>query len=761
MVTADTDTDTDTDTGTESPFEQWTRDDGRLLKTTLGSQAGDSVPVTEACQRARYEIAERIESQDAYAIPLFESKAPVESDAYVQYRPDSEEVKFFDSGNKTIRWVSADALATTQVGQRLKWWLPRFRNDFETVPDDKLPPATVHATDALSNSESDEFFSDMRDFVRKEREAKKEENREQYDTLGLDRAIASGAVAGPLLPLGAAPYEGDRVYKFLLGTEESLEDALDDDDETPNLRDDADIFPENLYIAGMEYHRSQFPLEMESVYVGDSELWLRPTDHIREGSAADRALTDGSKGVLWLHNLLNPLPYKRRIAALRSVQDNPHKRDLLTGNRRLQFEVDPFDIPAPPIELNASQTQAFNWAKAAEDCLCIHGPPGAGKTRTLTAYIRNAVDRGQRVLVTAHSNQAVDNLLVGDSTVDEPEAETLHAMAEDDETDLTISRAGSNSENSVVSRHYEHVSAGQADVVAATTSGAAQFKSSEFDVAVVDEATQASRAATTIALDVARKLILAGDHKQLPPYSASDDSIADEQRPSLFETLLTRYGEGIAIMLTTQYRMHEAIAAFPNNEFYDGELATAAQNEDWTVDDLTPLMGVNIDGTERQETAGHSYYNDAEAEATAKQVKLLTNSGLPPSDIGVIAGYSAQVATIREHIQQLDVHNIHEVTVDTVDSFQGSERKAMIVSLVRSNENAASGFLTNPDEGPRRLNVALTRARKRLVVIANWDTLATRATFRAPGESCADLYQRLESHIRDANNMLDQAASTR
>lgn len=751
---------TKTDTDTDTPFEDWTRDDGRLLKTTLNSHRGESIPVAEACDRARDVITERVDSLDAYAIPLFEPNAPFESDAYVQYRSDSGEVRFFDSDERSIQWASTDDLATTQLGQRLKWWLPRFRDEFEPVTDDRLPPETVHANDSLSGSASDQFFTKMQSFVRKERKAEKQENKKRYETLGLDRAIERGAVAGPFLPLGDAPYEGRRVYKYLLGTEEDIEGGLSDDDITLNPQEDAEIYRKNLYIAGMEGHRSQFPLEMESVYVGDSELWLRPADHISEGSAADRALTDESKGVLWLHDLLNPLPFKRRIDALQSVQNNSEKRDLLTGNRAVHFEPDPFDVPDPAIDLNPSQSQAYLWAKASEDCLCIHGPPGTGKTRTLTAYIHEAVDQGQQVLVTAHSNQAVDNLLVGDSTMDEPEPETLHAMAEEEQTDLTITRVGSNSENAVVVDQYEHISPGQADVVAATTSGAAQFNSSEFDVAVVDEATQASRAATTIALDVSRKLILAGDHKQLPPYSASDDTIADEQRPSLFETLLTRYGEDIAVMLKTQYRMHEYIAAFPNAEFYDGELSTADQNRTWTVDNLTSLMGVNINGTEQQEAAGHSYYNEDEAEAATKQVKLLTNSGLAPSDIGVIAAYSAQVGKIRRRIQRLDVPNIHEVTVDTVDSFQGSEREAIIVSLVRSNDSAVSGFLTSPDEGPRRLNVALTRGRKRLVVIADWDTLSTRASFRDYDESCADLYARLENHIRDMEAMLDRTEPT-
>jgi hypothetical protein len=528
----------------------------------------------------------------------------------------------------------------------------------------------------------------------------------------------------------------------------------------PNLRDDAGIFPNNEYIVDVRGYNEATPIEMEAVYVGDTELWLCGLDDpIATESPQGKALTADST-TLWLHDLLNPLPYDRRLDAIKNVKLGAQKRQLLTGNRDVTFASSQYAIPDPAIELNESQEKALIWAEAANDCLCIHGPPGTGKTRTLTAYIRDAVDRNKRILVTAHSNQAVDNLLVGDSTVNEPEDETLHAMAQDDDTALTIARAGTNSDDRVVKKYYEGISPARADVVAATTSGSAQFSKNGFDIGIVDEATQASRAATTIAFHVSKKLILAGDHKQLPPFAASDDKLGEEQRPSLFETLITRYSEDIAVMLRTQYRMNETIAAFPNEAFYDGELKTASRNRDWTVDDLSPLMGIHIRGTEQKRESSHSYYNPEEAEAAAKQVKLLTNSGLSPNDIGVIAAYRGQVKEIEHHLRQLDINDVSQVATNTVDAFQGSEREAIIVSLVRSNPEADTGFLAMPDEGPRRLNVSLTRGRKRLVVIGNWDTLSERAAHREPDESCAELYAELESQIRNMGKMLDQEART-
>lgn len=200
--------------------------------------------------------------------------------------------------------------------------------------------------------------------------------------------------------------------------------------------------------------------------------------------------------------------------------------------------------------------------------------------------------------------------------------------------------------------------------------------------------------------------------------------------------------------------MNSEIAAFPNEAFYDGELETADQNREWSIEKLKPLMGINIDGDERRQEPGNSYYNPDEAEAVAKQVKLLAQSGVKPEDIGVISAYSGQIGHIGNRVNQLDITNPQAVSINTVDSFQGSEREAIIVSFVRSNPEGYSGFLEFPEEGPRRLNVALTRARKRLVLVGDWNTLGTVAPHRSSENSCARLYAELAEHIRSRDRML-------
>jgi Superfamily I DNA and RNA helicases and helicase subunits len=466
-------------------------------------------------------------------------------------------------------------------------------------------------------------------------------------------------------------------------------------------------------------------------------------------------LEDGETEV-WFSDLLVPVPFERRTAALGEVERSDRKRALITGDSTVRFDVSKYALPESEIELNEHQRTALVWAHGAEDVVCIHGPPGTGKTRTLTAYVESAVERGQSVLVTAHSNQAVDNLLVGDSTPNNPEEETLHALARDPDRELSIARVGGNSRNAVVQQTYMDRPPRGADVVAATTSGAAQFDQDQFDVAVVDEATQASRPATAIAINCAQKLVLAGDHKQLPPYCADEGMQEEESHISLFEYLLKRCDDEISVLLRTQYRMNEEIAEFPNSSFYDRTLETADRNRNWTVGNLAPLCGIDIVGNERQQSAGNSYYNPTEAEAVARQVQRLVENGLSPEDIGVISAYSGQVRRIRREINGLDIRNARRLSVDTVDSYQGSEREAVIVSFVRSNDYGHSGFLEFPEGGPRRLNVALTRARRRLVLIGDWDTLGTVAPHRTETESCAPLYAALSEHLRTHGRMLQR-----
>jgi superfamily I DNA and/or RNA helicase len=523
------------------------------------------------------------------------------------------------------------------------------------------------------------------------------------------------------------------------------------------------LFPGNRCIAAKPDADDVLPVEVELIKVQTEALTVQPaTEELSFEEEKKLTRTFQTNSPLWLHPLLNPVPFDRRLDAISSVKQTDKKCSLITGSRPVEFSSNRFNCPTSSLELNKYQLEAVYWADAADDLVCIHGPPGTGKTRTLTAYVDYAVSQDNRVLVTAHSNQAVDNLLAGDSTEDTIESETLHAMAQDETcacTDnLRIFRAGNNSTHRAVQTHYANKSSKTADVVAATMSGASQFDTNEFDVVVVDEATQASRPATAIALDAGKKLVLAGDHKQLPPYCSDETMKSEEMHISLFEYLLNQYGEDIAVRLKRQYRMNKNIAAWPNKHIYNGNLETADKNKYWQIDDLEPLAGINIAGGEAR--AGTSWKNTAEAAVVADEVDRLLDSNVAPSDIGIISGYTGQLGPIKHEVDELNRDGTDQITIDTVDSFQGGEREAIIVSFVRSNDTNNSGFLTFAEEGPRRLNVAVTRARKRLVLVGDWNTLGTIANRKGSEESCANLYQTLANTLRENGLMQDMPDPT-
>ncbi len=242
------------------------------------------------------------------------------------------------------------------------------------------------------------------------------------------------------------------------------------------------------------------------------------------------------------------------------------------------------------------------------------------------------------------------------------------------------------------------------------------------------------------------QIVLAGDHKQLPPYHSEEIDSSESFFPSLFEQILERFGDGVKATLRKQYRMHEKIANFSNREFYDDLLLHGEENRTATLDDLKPLVGLHSDSPE--EEAGNSYINQKEAEIVTAQVQKALNADVEPEDVGVITPYSKQKQPVLNELRnELGSEISDNVKVQTIDSFQGGQREVIIVTFTRSNSNSNIGFLSFPNEGPRRLNVALTRAKKRLVLIGNWDTLSSVQTGESDSETCANLYSRLENYI--------------
>jgi ATP-dependent RNA/DNA helicase IGHMBP2 len=473
------------------------------------------------------------------------------------------------------------------------------------------------------------------------------------------------------------------------------------------------------------------------------------------------------------------------------------KRDRLADLRDVLLgESSPaFDAAQPYTQLDAalndSQQQAVGFALAAQDVAIIHGPPGTGKTTTVVEVIRQAIRRGDKVLACAPSNLAVDNLLerlvaAGERVVrlGHP-ARVLPALREhtldllvEDHDDVRLARKFSKQAYALFRKASKWTRAkpepgarqdmrrearalladarrletqaverilDAATVLCATITGldGAIVGQRRFELAVIDEAAQSTEPPCWIPLTRCQRVVLAGDHCQLPPTILSREAAAAGYGVSLLERLANLYGVRVTRLLTVQYRMHEAIMAFSSAEFYGGKLLAAAQVAGHRLCDLPgvrahalteePLHFIDTAGAgfdEQREPGGESMLNPDEARLIARQVRALLDSGLPPADIAVIAPYSAQVRLMRE---QLPVAGLE---IDSVDGFQGREKEAVVISLVRSNVEGEIGFLADV----RRMNVALTRARRKLIVVGDSATL-----------SVDPFYQRLFSYFDSAS----------
>ncbi len=284
-----------------------------------------------------------------------------------------------------------------------------------------------------------------------------------------------------------------------------------------------------------------------------------------------------------------------------------------------------------------------------------------------------------------------------------------------------------------------------ADVVCATnsTSGSDILAGRSFDVVVIDEATQATEPSCLIPITLGERVVLAGDHRQLPPTILSRQAEEEGLARTLFERLAERHGEAVTEMLTVQYRMHRRIMAFPSREFYAGRLEAHESVAEHTLRELgfdetaaeadlrpalvpeDPVVFVDTaerDAGERQRADSNSRENPAEAELASRMALGLLRGGVPDHEIAVVSPYQDQV----DLLERLVPEDADDLEIRTVDGFQGREKEAVVLSLVRSNADDEIGFLKDL----RRLNVAITRPRRKLIVVGDATTVTTHGTYR-------------------------------
>ena len=488
------------------------------------------------------------------------------------------------------------------------------------------------------------------------------------------------------------------------------------------------------------------------------------------------------KGNLGIELIHDERPYKVMLRAMEEVAKSnlPHiitlkegiaRKDTLAESRRLEYEV-------KPDHLNHSQVKALNGCLNANNIAIIHGPPGTGKTTTLVSVVKSLLKSEKTVLVCAPSNNAVDLLakhlsLSGLSTL---RVGNVTRIA-DDLTHLTLA------EKARAHPEWQHIKkvrieAGQirkqasrfkrkfsaedraerkfnyreasdlmkwakdlerkltetlireAQVVCTTLIGvsARALDDFRFKTLVIDEASQALEPECWNAMLKAERVILAGDHLQLAPTVKSKKAEA----LGLTETLLTRLTDKIhhTYLLNVQYRMHEKILSFSNRRFYQDKLISDSSNSQRCLpSDEAPLVFVDTSGCGFDEIFNpKTLSRKNEGEYFILREHFLQHKDLyEGASIGIISPYSEQVKYLRSSIEEEPIYQSADITVNSIDGFQGQEKDVIYITLVRSNMQGEIGFLA--DE--RRLNVAMTRAKKKLIIIGDMSTLSKSELFTA------------------------------
>jgi DNA polymerase alpha-associated DNA helicase A len=494
--------------------------------------------------------------------------------------------------------------------------------------------------------------------------------------------------------------------------------------------------------------------------------------------------------VLWADDvrvkLANDITYKRMnltMARLQKMSDSeytPFMRVLFGLGSPTPIDVNSIgkiDFIDPT--LNESQIDAIRFALAAKEAALVHGPPGTGKTHTLIELILQMLRQNLRLLVCGPSNISVDNIIerlaphkvpiirlghparllpsVLNHSLDvltqtsDAAAIVRDIRKEMDEKQASIRKTRNGRERKAIytdmkelRKEYRERESKCVDnllrgskVVLATLHGAGgfQLKGQEFDVVIIDEASQALEAQCWVPLLAAKKAVLAGDHLQLPP---TIKSLKSRSKPlnskkgsqskesttlevTMFDRLLELHGSSIKRMLTTQYRMHEKIMEFPSEELYEsrlvaGEAVKSRLLKDLpdvgeTEDTVEPLVFWDTQGGDFPEKdegdktnkkpnkgslLGESKCNEMEAALVELHVEKLADAGVRPEDIGVITPYNAQLAILSQALRE----KYAGIELGSVDGFQGREKEAIVVSLVRSNAEHEVGFLGEK----RRLN---------------------------------------------------------
>ena len=606
------------------------------------------------------------------------------------------------------------------------------------------------------------YLQHQYDLLKTEYEYEKEQFQQQTEVMGIGRKIKRGMCWYPL-NLGRSYYNA--LNQFV------VEVYRTEDKEIEHLFEYGR--PVCFFTQDASGRLSYFNFTATVNYVEEDRMVV-----ILPGSEAMIALQ--SKDVLGVQLYFDETSYRLMFEALKGV--------INAKNNRLAELRDIFHGILNPSEftfqtvrfpwLNNTQEEAVNKVLHAKDVAIVHGPPGTGKTTTLVEAIYETLHRENQVMVCAQSNMAVDwiseklvdrgvsVLRIGNpSRVNDKMLSFTYERRFESHPDYTQlwsirkairelysrNRKGTDREsirlkiNSLKDRATEleirinESLFSEARVIACTLVGSDNhvLMGHKFGTLFIDEAAQALEAACWIPIRKADRVIFAGDHCQLPPTVKSPVALREGLGNTLMQEIVRNKPQAVSL-LKTQYRMNDEIMKFSSDWFYGGMLKSAPEVKYRSILDYdTPIVWVNTEGMDcNEEFIGENYgrINKQEAELSIGKLKeYIDKIGRERFidehiDIGVISPYKAQVQYLRQLIRKDSYFKPYRnvITVNTVDGFQGQERDIILISLVRANEDGQIGFLNDL----RRMNVAITRARMKLIILGDVSTLTKHQFYK-------------------------------
>ncbi|XP_053576418.1 DNA-binding protein SMUBP-2 [Bombina bombina] len=612
----------------------------------------------------------------------------------------------------------------------------------------------------------EKFVSDQLQLLSAEREAEIEETRAYQENVSLKELQRKGVC---LLKLQVAN-QRTGLYGRLIVTF------------TPRKYDSDTVLPSNNFGSGDIVGLYESTSPSEPLGTGIVAGITQKVINVAFDETQNDFLNLGTETTYRLLKLANDVTYKRNKKALLTLGQY-HSGPASSLIEILFGSSEPSGTPlARPLEfynpsLDESQKEAVEFSLCQRELSIIHGPPGTGKTTTIVEIILQAVKQGLKVLCCAPSNVAVDNLVERLAPYKEKILRLGHparlleslqyysldaALARSDNSQIVADIRKDIDQNFAKMRKLHHKeekgrfkseikalrkelkereetamveTLKLANVILATNTGASPdgplklLPDNYFDLIVIDECAQALEASCWISLLQAKKCILAGDHKQLPPTIISHKAAADGLALSLMERAVEKFGDSAVRMLTVQYRMHHLIMNWASQALYNGKLVAHSSVAQHLLKDLPgvalteetsiPLLIIDTAHcglfeivVEDEQSKG----NPGEVRLVDLHIQTLTNAGVKSCDIAVICPYNLQVDMLRQCLR----HRYADLEIKSVDGFQGREKEAVIFSFVRSNKKGEVGFLAED----RRINVAVTRARRHVAIICDSYTIS-------------------------------------